>query len=439
MKNILMIIFFKFTIGILNTASATQIEQFSLKVAYDAALRIDPIIKSSKYNEAATKENITIAQSRFLPQISIQGTTNQINQTTTQELTSGGELTKTFAGPTINHQLFIRQSLIKPKDLIAISFAENQLKVAELKYQLDLKDLWHRVVNASIELVGANQISKVLHKSLYSMKVIVDQELIRFEKGEGTRDAVIEAEAQYQSAYATYNQAIQNLNSKQFIFKSLTQIDLFGLNKFKLPLYPSSQLIEIERQQVWDNILKESKEVKIAKLQVNMQTEKLKMTAAEHMPTLDFLAGINYAKNDVTSTQGYKYKNKQFGVQYSIPIYFGGAITATERQATLGLEASISDSEALVKKIESDFIFNWTNIIGLQARLIAGKFMIESAQEQVHATKLANMQGVKTLIEIANAESNLSKRIVDQINYSVDLHKFHLKLNKNEILFSLFN
>ena len=75
----------------------------------------------------------------------------------------------------------------------------------------------------------------------------------------------------------------------------------------------------------------------------------------------------------------------------------------------------------------------------MDARLIAGKFMIESAKEQVLANKLANKQGVKTLAEIANAESNLSKRMTDQINYSIDLHKFYLKLNKNHVLSSLFN
>lgn len=439
MKNTFLIVLLNFVIGVLNVVCASEIEVFNFKEAYNAALKNDPIIKSSKYNEIANKENIDIARARLFPQISIQGATNQLSQTTIQELPGGGELSKTFSGPSINHQLILRQSLIKPKEISAITYAENQYKVAEIKYELDLIDLWYRVANQWIELVGANQTTEVLHNALSTMRAIQDQERIRYENGDTTKDSIVETEAQYQSAYGHYLQSLQSLNSKKKNFELLTQLDSKLLSNFKLPVNPSLLLNEVERDQIWSRTLERSKEIKIAQLQVQMQEERLKMARADHLPTLDFVAAYNIAKNDATSTQGYKYKNNQIGIQYTIPIFSGGAISSAERQAASGLAASISDADALAKKLEAEFSLNWSNFWGLHARLTAGNYLIESAKEQVKANKLAHKQGVKTLAEIANAEFGLSRRLVDQINISIDFYKYYIKLNRSDSMLSFLN
>ena len=135
-------------------------QALTLEEAIESAIKVDPSLRASKFNVMATEENIAIARSRLLPQVSIQGSSNQLTQTTTQELASGGSSSRSFTGPSVNHQFVIRQALLRPKELSALRYAELQTQYMELKYKSDVKDLRNRVITAWIELLGAQQIAQ---------------------------------------------------------------------------------------------------------------------------------------------------------------------------------------------------------------------------------------------------------------------------------------
>ena len=65
---------------------------FTLEDAIISALKIDPSIRSSELNQLAIKENIAIARSRLLPQISLQGSSNQLTQILTSYRKSYSEI-----------------------------------------------------------------------------------------------------------------------------------------------------------------------------------------------------------------------------------------------------------------------------------------------------------------------------------------------------------
>jgi protease secretion system outer membrane protein len=156
------------------------------------------------------------------------------------------------------------------------------------------------------------------------------------------------------------------------------------------------------------------------------------MAESDHLPTLDLIAAWNIAKNDATSTQGYKYKNNQIGIQYTIPIFAGGGISAGERQAKNSLESTLADSVVISNKIENDFTIFWSAVQGFAARIDSGYLLIESAKTQQKAIELSYIHGVKTIMEMANTDLMLSRRIVDQINLVIDFKKYSIKLSKKE-------
>ena len=115
-----------------------------------------------------------------------------------------------------------------------------------------------------------------------------------------------------------------------------------------------------------------------------------------------------------------------------VPIYVGGSISAAERQAALALQASIADSEAVGNRLESDFRLLWSAWLGQSARVQAGYKLLESSNEQVRATQLSYEHGVKTLMELANAELMLSRRIADQINAVMEYQKYSARLSRSD-------
>jgi protease secretion system outer membrane protein len=404
----------------------------SIQDAFESAKLIDPSLRSSKFNQNAAKENIVIARARLLPQISIQGSSNQLTQTTTQDVPGNASISRSFTGPSVNHQFVIRQGLFRPKDVAALNFAEFQSQFGDLKYQSELTELWMRVAIAWIDLVGAAQLVEVHEQPLKYLFAAAKQESAKLIQGDGTKDAVIEADAQYQLANSNYLQALQTLKAKQSIYEILTHTDSKSLLGLKLDLKPKPIFLEIDRDRHWARIRENSFELRFAELQELMQRERVRISSADHLPTLDVLAAWSVAKNDATSTQGYQYKNNQVGIQYVIPIYSGGSVSASDRQALLSLEASIAETQAVANRVESDFSLLWASWLGQGARVLAGQKLVDSAKEQLRATHLSYMQGVKTNVDVASAELSLSRRIADQINFVMEYQKYTIRLSRGD-------
>jgi outer membrane protein TolC len=115
-------------------------------------------------------------------------------------------------------------------------------------------------------------------------------------------------------------------------------------------------------------------------------------------------------------------------VQYTVPLYSGGAISAAIRQANLGFEASILDSEILKTKLENDFENTWSQTIGSAIRQNALIDLYLSAMGQAKATRRGLDLGVKSISDIASNELVISRRLIDIIVNTQDYLKNSLKI-----------
>jgi outer membrane protein TolC len=425
---------FKFMLSVGFFLFSTIANAVTIEDAINSALKVDPTLRASKFNELATEENIAIARSRLLPQISLQGASSQLTQTTTQELTTGGSSSRSFTGPSVNHQFVIRQGLLRPRELSALRYAELQTQYMALKYKADVNDLKIKVINAWIDLVGAQQIAQAYENPLKLMLVAAKQERSRYEQGDSTKDGALEAEAQYEIAIATYRQASETLKSKQSYFENLTKIPASAIARKILAVETLPVFSETDKAMLWGNLQDASLELKMAKLQEQMQLERIKMAEADHKPTLDLLAAVNLAQNDATSTQGFQYRNKQVGVQYNIPLFAGGGVTAGARQANLGYEASLAEGDALLARLANDFDASWGLVLGSSSRIKAMDFGLASAREQVKANSRGFELGVKSLADSANAHFAVARKMSDLISVMQEYMRSVLKVSVKSVM-----
>jgi outer membrane protein TolC len=411
----------------------------TLDEVIEIALKIDPTLRASKLNSQATEENIALARAKLLPQVSLQGTSSQLTQTTIQDLPTGGSSSRSFAGPSVNHQLVMRQAIFRPKDLSSLRYAELQTEYMQLKYKFDLAELKSRISSSWIELIGAQQIALAYQKPLTSMKLAAMQERAKLEQGDGTKDVMMEADAQYENAKATYQQAMETLKAKQISFEKLTTISSDQLANKKYASMHVKDIPEDEKLIIWENLRNASLELQMAKLQELMQLERVRIAKADHKPTLDLIAAVNLAQNDATSTQGYQYKNTQLGVQYILPLYLGGGVNASIKQAYYSYESSKLESQIQHSRIENDFYSSWSQLVGVIKRKNAMTNSIISAEEQLNAVKKGFDLGVKTVNDIAVSEMNLTRREVEFIYLTQDYHKLKLKLKLRQLNDSLID
>ena len=74
----------------------------------------------------------------------------------------------------------------------------------------------------------------------------------------------------------------------------------------------------------------------------------------------------------------------------------------------------------------------WSAFQSLVSKVDAGYVSVNSAKEQFKAAELSYIHGVKTILEVANADLSLSRRTADQVNAVVELQKYVARLARQD-------
>jgi len=399
----------------------------SLKDALQAAWANDPALQSAAANRVVAKENVEIAKSRLLPQASIQGSQSSLSQTTTQTTTIGPQ-SNSFKGESYNFSFQVRQGVIRPRDWMGLTLGKQQAHYGELKFQSAKSDLWNRTSSAWIDLIAA-QMSRLSYDA--AIKPISDsatQERIRFEKGDGTKDAYIEAQAQLVQSKALLKDSELNLKSKLRAFVLLTGTEPQNFMDKKLPLSKFPSFEAVGKDNIWERILQTTPELLASRVIESINKIKVDQSYFDQLPTMDMYGQASRAQNDTTNTLGYHYQNQQVGVQLSVPLYTGGGLQATMRQNVASYEASIGDRESLQMRLEAQFISDWLGQEGLSERAIGAKSLVLSAEEQKRATLLGIQKGMKTWTDVSNVELLLARRTTELISIQQSIFKLQARI-----------
>lgn len=222
----------------------------TLDEAIESAMKIDHELRASKLIRQATEENIAVARSRFFPQITLQGSSTQLTQTTKQDMPTG-RTSRSFTGLSLNHQLVMRQALIRPKEIFSLRFAELQSEYMELKFMQDLDGLKSKVINAWTDIIVTQQLVQAYERPIPFIEAAAKQEQAKFELGDGTKDAVMEADGHYETANSSYVQVVENLRTKQRIFEKLTRLKTENLLNKNIPIEAVRVFLGAEKIESW--------------------------------------------------------------------------------------------------------------------------------------------------------------------------------------------
>ncbi|NWG74601.1 MAG: TolC family protein, partial [Rubrivivax sp.] len=304
-----------------------------LRTAFGAAEERDAKLAAARANRDVAAESAPIAQARLLPQVALRGTVSRINQTETTE-TLLGPRSDQFTGPSDNVQLSLRQTIYRPRDQIGVTIGELQAAIGEYRLSSAWSDVWLRTVRLWLEVLAADAQREALVEALEAAQRVQVQERKRLEAGDGTRDAVAEAEAQVIAAQARLRDAELLLASRRRAFTLQTGLEGPDLARWQLPGGPPPPVLAArDHVEFADLVVARNAELSAAEATRMIEDARLAQARADYRPTVDLFAAATYQRNDTASNVGATYRSGQVGVQFSVPLYTGGGLTAAERQA----------------------------------------------------------------------------------------------------------
>jgi outer membrane protein len=411
-------------------AEMQQSKQQSLMDIYHQALAHDPTLASALSANKAAQEIIEQGKALYRPVVNFNAGANASN--TDIKFTGTGfnqfknEGRQNFEG--YNYGVVASQPIYRKQNLVQIEQSKTQVSQADKQYHLSQQDLILRTTQAYFDVLIAQDKIDLIGAQKTAILSQLDQAKATFEVGTATITDVNEAQARYDLIVA---QEIAAVNEHQIAKRAVEAIT--GEVPDKLATAKSDiQVVQLsQNMQDWQQVaLQNNLNIQIQQDTLKFAEQEVERTQAGHLPTLDAVA--SYSKNYTnggTSGVGNDLDNTAIGLQLQIPLYQGGAISSLARQAVLNKQKAQDDIDIARRQTDLETQRAYFNLNSSIAQVKALEQALISSQSQLDSTKLGYEVGVRTSVDVLNAQQQFysAKRDLLQARYNYLVNIIRLK------------
>lgn len=401
-----------------------------LLAIYSQALAHDPTLASAKSANLAAQEIIEQGKALYRPTINFNAgaSTSQ----THIKFTGAGfnafraEGSQNFQG--YQYGVEARQPIYRKQNLVQMDQSKTQVSQADKQLYLSQQDLIMRTTQAYFDVLNAQDRIALIGAQKTAILSQLDQAKANFEVGTTTITDVNEAQARYDLIVA---QEIAAINEHQVAKRAIEAVT----GEMPSELATGKTIIEVvqppQSMQDWQQIATENNlNIQIQQDALKLAEQEVERAEAGHLPTLDAVGSYtsSYA-NGGTSGVGNDLQNATIGVQLQIPLYQGGAISSRARQAVLNKQKAMDDVEIARRQTGLDTQRAYLNLSTSIAQVKALEQALTSSQSQLDSTKLGYEVGVRTSVDVLNAQQQLfsAKRDLLQARYNYLVNVIRLK------------
>ncbi len=396
--------FKKLVLTSLLLSCSTAVLSMDLLQAYEAAKLQDATILAARATAQAGRENLPQARAQLLPNISASASYNQNNLTSTTPNFLGVDQTTTTNYPSQNQTLTLRQPLYRP--FLRAQYQQAGARVDDANALLNQEEqtLVVRVVGAYFEaMLTHEQLDLVLaQRKSYTTQLDVARK--SFAAGSGTRTDIDAAQAQLDLNAAEEIEARQNMvftlrQLEILVNQPIKQLSTLNVSKLQLlGPQPNSLPDWIARAE------QNSPQITSLKAQLEVARLEVDKNQSGHFPTLDAIAQLSRSQSESVSNTQNRYNNASVGLQLSVPLFAGGAVSSSIRQALAArdraeqlLEAGRRDLGLRVHKEFRGLTENIPKISALEQALLSADQLLLSSSKSFQA-------GSRTVVDVLNAE-----------------------------------
>ena len=371
----------------------TSLSAVDLISAVDLAFKSDPQFLRDKNLLDKQKELVNQARAPLMPNILISGSYSD-----TENSTSNDTNTQNI-GVTLSQTIFDREKFLN------LEQSQLNLKVAELNFLISKEQTILRIVDAYFSILIAQNNLKTIQSEKDAVKEQLEFAKRNFEVGTSTITDQQEAQARFDliraSEIRTENDlAIARTNLEKSLLVPLPE-NLLGINK-RIRLEKPELTVPKEWMQIArDNNLN----VKIARIRTKLATLDLKKRKIARMPSLNLSLSANNSTIDSTTSITQDIKTATLSI--SAPIYKGGSISSSERQAISELKREENTLEFEMLNADRSAGKSFRTFIAGLSQVEALEAAEESSKVALESNKLGYEVGVRINIDVLNAQRQL--------------------------------
>lgn len=404
-----------------------QAQPLKLMDVYQQALAHDATLASALSTNRAAQEIIEQGKALYRPTVNFNAETNALKSSFHYLSTSSTDRSQ-FEN--YRYGVDARQPIFRQQNLIQIDQATTQVSIADKQLNVAQQALMLRTTQAYFDVLMAQDRIDLIVAQKTAIAGQLAQAQANFDLGSATITDANEAQARYDLVVAQEIAALNEFEIAKHAVQAITGQLPQRLANVKLQLKANEMGLSMA---TWQELaLLNNLNIQIQQDTAKLAEQEIARNQAGHLPTLDAVASYtnSYANGTISRFgAGNELQVGSIGLQLQIPLYEGGAVSSRVRQAQLNKQRAQDDLTAVRRQTELDTQRAYLNLSSSIAQLKALDQAVISSQSQLDATQLGYQVGVRTSVDVLNAQQQFfsAKRDVAQARYNYLINIIRLK------------
>jgi len=397
--------------------------------AYEAALLNDPAYRAAQAEQEAGRQAAPLGRSALLPTLaaSVSNAANRADLTSTD--TSGQTVQSQPSYRSAAAVLSLRQPLFDLEGQARWRQGQAQAAYSEAVFAGKTQALLLRLVGAYADAQVAQDQLALAAAQRETLAEQLRQNERLLQQGAGTRTDVLETSAKVHLAEAQLIEARDQLATALATLAAIVGQDPMPLDKLAADVRSAAlQPADVED---WKTIaLAGNAEIAARRQALEVASQEVDKSRAGHAPRLDLVASVGHSKAEAISSYNQSATVRSIGLQLNIPLYSGGAVDATLRQALARRDQAGAELELATRAIDVELRKQHGAVLSGAARVEALAQAVDAARVLTEATRQSVKGGVRVNLDLLNAQAQVysSQRDLARARYDQLLSRLRLKL-----------
>ena len=387
---------------------------------YEQALRNDPEFLAALQERDAGQESRTIGRAGLLPKLSYNYNKGRNNSRATY-LNERGNSHENRNYNSYGSTFTVQQPLIDYEAYANYRKGVAQALFADETFRSKSQELLVRVLTHYTQaLFAQDQIDNArAKKNAYEQQFQQNEQLFR--QGEGTRTDILEAESRYELATAEQLQAQDEQDAALRELGALIGVAMVNIDELTpLPASFSALPLQPASFSSWHTMALESNPLLASQREaLEVARYEVERNRAGHLPKLNAYASVRKMESESGNTYNQRYDTNTIGIEISLPLYAGGGVAASVRQANSNLARVEYELEGKTRETLIELRRQFNACQSGVSKLRAYQKALVSAEALVVSTRQSILGGERVNLDALNAEQQLSstRRDLAQARY----------------------
>ncbi|WP_338848578.1 TolC family outer membrane protein [Massilia sp. W12] len=368
-----------------------------LMQVYKQALSNDAQYASARAAQIAGQEKVVQGRSLVLPTVGLSG---NVTRSDTDFLASTGTVNRSSTSREI--KIALSQPLYEPARWEQYEQAKLAGALSEVQFAQAKQELILRVAQAYFDVLTAQDTLEAVKAQKTATAEQLASAKRNFEVGTQTITDTHEAQARYDLIMAQEFAAQADLDIKRTALLQITGQDPGAL----APLRANVSISAPQPAKVEDWVLAAEKQntgVQSADIAYNIAKSEIKRSRAGHMPTVDLFAWHSRGRGGLSGDNN----NNTIGVQWSVPLFAGHAITSKVRESIAQEDKARNDLESAKRAASFGARQAFLGVSSGLAQVKALEAAELSSKSALDSNKLGYQVGVRINIDVLNAQQQV--------------------------------